>query len=222
MGLIVSFPGTGQAILSEVGGKGYSLIRMAEAGLPVLPGAVLTTEFFAPWIDAIRASSTWSFLAGTNPDAWSTLCDELKQLCSGLTLLSNQRETLEELREQFAMLGEGMLFAMRSSSPEEDLASATFAGVYETKLGVRGHEVEQALRHCFASAFDERVFLYKRSTGSTCCRLAVVVQLSHELGILDALIAETAVGLNMELTTFNTKHYSIVATLQTIQPYARE
>lgn len=57
MGLIVSFPGTGQAILSEVGGKGYSLIRMAEAGLPVPPGAVLTTEFFAPWIDAIRASS---------------------------------------------------------------------------------------------------------------------------------------------------------------------
>jgi predicted nucleic acid-binding protein len=46
--------------------------------------------------------------------------------------------------------------------------------------------------------------------------------LSHALGILDALIAETAVGLGVELATFNTKHYSVVSPLQTIQPYSRE
>ena len=46
--------------------------------------------------------------------------------------------------------------------------------------------------------------------------------LSHTLGILDALIAETAVGLGMELATFNTKHYSVVSALQTIQPYTRD
>lgn len=45
--------------------------------------------------------------------------------------------------------------------------------------------------------------------------------LSHNLGILDALIAETAVGLDVELATFNTKHYSVVSALQTIQPYTR-
>lgn len=46
--------------------------------------------------------------------------------------------------------------------------------------------------------------------------------LSHTLGILDALIAETAVGLGVELATFNTKHYSVVSALQTIQPYERD
>jgi len=46
--------------------------------------------------------------------------------------------------------------------------------------------------------------------------------LSHALGILDALIAETAVGLGVELATFNTKHYSVVSALQTIQPYERD
>ncbi len=46
--------------------------------------------------------------------------------------------------------------------------------------------------------------------------------LSHALGILDALIAETAVGLGVVLATFNAKHYSVVSALQTIQPYARE
>jgi tRNA(fMet)-specific endonuclease VapC len=43
--------------------------------------------------------------------------------------------------------------------------------------------------------------------------------LSHNLGLLDALIAHTAVGQNQPLATFNLKHYNVVAGLQTIQPY---
>jgi predicted nucleic acid-binding protein len=46
--------------------------------------------------------------------------------------------------------------------------------------------------------------------------------LSHDLGILDALIAETAVGLTTDLATFNTKLYSVVANAQLVQPYDRE
>ena len=58
MTLTISFPGAEQTSPTEVGGKGYSLILMAEAGLPVPPGAVLTTEFFVPWLDEIEASAT--------------------------------------------------------------------------------------------------------------------------------------------------------------------
>jgi predicted nucleic acid-binding protein len=43
--------------------------------------------------------------------------------------------------------------------------------------------------------------------------------LSHNLGLLDALIAHTAVGLNETLATFNVKHYGVVAGLKIIQPY---
>lgn len=45
--------------------------------------------------------------------------------------------------------------------------------------------------------------------------------LSHSIGILDALIAETAIGLDAELATFNVKHYSVVARLTMQQPYER-
>ena len=38
MTLTISFPGTEQTTPTEVGGKGYSLIRMVAAGLPVPPG----------------------------------------------------------------------------------------------------------------------------------------------------------------------------------------
>jgi hypothetical protein len=40
--LIIAFPGTEQTFLAQVGGKGYSLIRMVEAGLSVPPGVDLT------------------------------------------------------------------------------------------------------------------------------------------------------------------------------------
>ena len=45
--------------------------------------------------------------------------------------------------------------------------------------------------------------------------------LSHGIGIIDALIAETAVEANAPLHTFNQKHYLPHPQLKTIQPYQR-
>jgi predicted nucleic acid-binding protein len=41
--------------------------------------------------------------------------------------------------------------------------------------------------------------------------------LSDNIGLLDALIAETAIGINAELATFNIKHYRILHGLKTMQ-----
>lgn len=46
-------------------------------------------------------------------------------------------------------------------------------------------------------------------------------RLSDGIGILDALIAETAVGHKLPLATFNEKHYRIIPDLNSIQPYQR-
>jgi pyruvate,water dikinase len=193
MTLIVSFPGPEQSTLAEVGGKGYSLIRMVEGGLPVPPGAVLTTEFFAPWFDEIKASATWTALADATPDKWVTLCNELKGLCPALPLTATQRQALEDLRKNLAALGDNVLFAVRSSSPEEDLASASFAGGYETRLGVRPADLDDAVRHCFASSLDERVFVYKTEHGFDVLspRIAVVVQQQ-----IDSEVAGVGFSLN--------------------------
>jgi predicted nucleic acid-binding protein len=45
--------------------------------------------------------------------------------------------------------------------------------------------------------------------------------LSNSLGLLDALIAASAVGRSLTLCTFNVKHYRVVSNLVTAQPYAR-
>jgi predicted nucleic acid-binding protein len=45
--------------------------------------------------------------------------------------------------------------------------------------------------------------------------------LSHRVGLLDALIGQTAVALNLPLYTFNRKHYAAIPSLVTIEPYDR-
>jgi predicted nucleic acid-binding protein len=46
-------------------------------------------------------------------------------------------------------------------------------------------------------------------------------RLSDNIGLMDALIAETAVGHNAQLATFNIKHYRVIKSLQSVQPYKR-
>lgn len=45
--------------------------------------------------------------------------------------------------------------------------------------------------------------------------------LSHNLGLVDALIAACAIGSSATLCTFNVKHYRMVPSLDVAQPYAR-
>ena len=95
--LIVPFPGTEQTTRTDVGGKAASLICMSEAGLPVPPGAVLTSAFFAPWFDEVKASATWTKLIEASPDDWAPICSELKKLALTLPLTVPQHDALHAL-----------------------------------------------------------------------------------------------------------------------------
>lgn len=86
MTLIHLFPGTELATLTEVGGKGYSLIRMTEPCLPIPPGVILTTQFSAPWFDEIQTSAPWTTLTDAAQDKWSTLCNALKEVAFALQI----------------------------------------------------------------------------------------------------------------------------------------
>jgi pyruvate,water dikinase len=75
-----------------------------------------------------------------------------------------------------ADLGDGPL-AVRSSGLAEDLPGHSYAGQYESVLGVRGaSEVVEAIRRCRASARSERVLAYQRERGEAPSGMAVLVQ----------------------------------------------
>jgi len=84
-------------------------------------------------------------------------------------------DLVDELRDALRGLGSGQV-AVRSSGIDEDLADMSYAGQYESVLGVSGLEaVVEALRVCWASAGSERVQAYRTAHRGP-ARLGVLVQ----------------------------------------------
>jgi pyruvate,water dikinase len=193
MNTILPFSGTEILPIDQVGGKALSLITMLKTGMPVPPGFVLTVSFFAPWITALQATPQWQAVQNSGREELGQAAQALVSLCGNLQYTQAQKEELGSALESFQSAQPVTLFAVRSSSPEEDLAGASFAGGYETTLGVTLEQMEAAIIHSFASSFEERVFLYKKEHGFSIDqpRIAVIVQQQ-----IDADCAGVAFSLN--------------------------
>ncbi len=157
--------------LAEAGGKAKSLMETVRAGFPVPDGFVLCASFFAPWMEQLRTLPAWN---GLLHKAAKDTCDSLKAAAEGFSFTDTQREAFDT---RLAALG-GSVFAVRSSSPEEDMARASFAGMYETQLGVRKSALETVVAQVFASMLDYRVMEYKQTRGLSVeqSKIAVIVQ----------------------------------------------
>ncbi|MDE0759791.1 MAG: hypothetical protein OSB45_16675, partial [Pseudomonadales bacterium] len=143
---LVPFTSQGQPDISQVGGKGAALIRLTQLGLEVPPGFIVTVNCFQRWCTHLSNSVTWRRLLDTNPndlDAFTEACDDLKKSAAGLEFgqpFSDQIDTACQLLATKTV-------AVRSSSPEEDLAGTSFAGLYETYLEVPLTGLNNAIRN---------------------------------------------------------------------------
>ena len=173
--MIHPFSTTPPPALGQVGGKARSLIEATAAGFNVPAGFVLDVDFFQPWLEEVRAGSAWQAFLDSGDDDTRAACDDVKAACTSLALTDEQQAALGEA---LGTLNAEHCFAVRSSSPEEDLAGTSFAGGYETTLGVTPDTLEEALRTSFTSVFDERIVAYKRQHGMATDdpRIAVIVQ----------------------------------------------
>ena len=150
-------------------------MRLFQAGFPVPSGFVLTTAYFEPWILLLKATPAWKQFLAADQAGLRDVCQRLKAISAGYELNAAQKQ---RLREALIAFDEKALFAVRSSSPEEDLGSASFAGGYATVLGVSADRLEPALHAAFASCLDARIVAYKRDRGLAAAepRIAIVVQ----------------------------------------------
>ncbi|MGV8906078.1 MAG: PEP/pyruvate-binding domain-containing protein [Acetobacterium sp.] len=142
--------------LSKIGGKAKSLIETTKAGFNVPKGFVLSVDFFTNWINEIKTTSVWKDFLG---DQTRETCDALKKITSRLKFTKEQKEALKQALKGFTAAS---VFAVRSSSPEEDLRDTSFAGMYDTILGVTYKTLEISIVTAFTSMFDIRVVEYKK------------------------------------------------------------
>jgi rifampicin phosphotransferase len=131
--------------------------ELSSAGFPVPQGFVLTTALQRRFFSANEldeASPAEAILSARFPD-----------------------DLVEPLLFVSAEFGEATV-AVRSSAVAEDLPGASFAGQYETVLGVRGSDaIGEAVKHCWASAAGQRAHTYTGSSGQPATSgMAVLIQ----------------------------------------------
>jgi pyruvate,water dikinase len=169
------------AALDRVGGKGASLARLAQAGLPVPPGFHITTRAYRRFLDDNLLAETIVSAAGqAAADASATLEDVSTRIRSLIVQGTIPEDLAAMIRRWYAELGrDDPAVAVRSSATAEDLPEMSFAGQHDTYLNVRGGDrVLEAVKRCWASLWTARALGYRARQGirPEDVALAVVVQ----------------------------------------------
>ena len=180
MSTIFAFNHTPIPAISQVGGKAHSLITMTNAGYAVPNGFVCSADFFEDWTRQIETSSLWKNLlqAVSKNETLTEHTNAIKAMIKTLEFSPGQTDAVNAA---LPALKSDALYAVRSSSPEEDLEGSSFAGIYETVLGVDKKDLKKAIRTVFDSAFDERVFVYKKAKGFAVDKVKIAVIIMEQI-----------------------------------------
>ncbi|HEU4975270.1 MAG TPA: PEP/pyruvate-binding domain-containing protein, partial [Baekduia sp.] len=163
------------------GGKGANLGEMTWAGLPVPPGFVVGAPAYQAFCEQtdLRARLA-AVLDGVDVEDTAALqaaADRARALVAESPMPSWLHDAIVSAYRELD--GGAAPVAVRSSATAEDTESASFAGMNETFLNIRGEEaVVEAVQRCWASLFGARTVFYraKRGFSQAGMDIAVVVQ----------------------------------------------
>lgn len=170
-----------RATLETVGGKGASLARLANAGLPVPCGFHVTTAAYKQFVSMNHLQSAiLECLKTADPAQPSTLEVASSAIRDAFRQADRPGEITQAIAEAYHALEGGLtVVAIRSSATAEDLPDLSFAGQQDTFLNIRGQEaVLEAVQKCWASLWTARAIGYRlqHHIDQNGVSLAVVVQ----------------------------------------------
>jgi pyruvate, water dikinase len=151
-----------------VGGKGASLGELIRAGVPVPPGLVVTTAAFSRAMAVIDPDHTLRNLLDRVPPAddrtAGRVASKLREQVLGAPLPDDlHAEVAQHYRELGSAGEDDPPVAVRSSATGEDSLGASFAGLQDTFLWVRGaDDVLARIRACWASLYSMPSVTYRR------------------------------------------------------------
>jgi pyruvate,water dikinase len=185
---VVSFENLRMTDVDSVGGKNASLGEMisqlAEAGVRV-PGGFATTaqafrDFLSHSVDggtplAQRIADRLSTLDTEDVRALAQAGSEIRQWIVDTPFQPRLAQEIGDFYQKLvADSSSEMSFAVRSSATAEDLPDASFAGQQETFLNVVGIDnVLEAMKHVFASLYNDRAISYRVHKGFTHAEVAL-------------------------------------------------
>lgn len=153
--LILSLTTVRHGDLPDVGGKAALLGELLAAGFPVPAGLCITTTAFQLALAAHQAPIQ-AILQQPDLQQPNVAAVAAAAIAKRLVDLALPALLLEELQTQLPQLAEPTtLLAVRSSATAEDQVDASYAGQYESVLGVKGVDaVVAAILTCWHSFFS--------------------------------------------------------------------
>lgn len=166
-------------LVSLAGGKGANLARLAQAGLPVPEGFILTTAAYQYYVSANdleqRILNALPADQSGDPDALEASSTVIRRLFSAGRM---PPELEADLNFAYAALGTPPV-AVRSSATAEDTLELSFAGQQDTFLNILSADMLfKAVVDCWSSLWTARAIGYRthNKVPQTGLALAVVVQ----------------------------------------------
>ncbi len=168
---VIAFEALRMSDVEKVGGKNASLGEMisqlAHSGVRVPGGFATTAQAYRDFLghrglaDRINAA-----LDRLNVEDVEALASTGAQIRGWIADQPFPEQLEREIKAHYqALVGSGEAdasFAVRSSATAEDLPDASFAGQQETFLNIHGLDnVLQAVRHVFASLYNDRAISYR-------------------------------------------------------------
>ena len=165
------------------GGKGANLGQMTRIGLPVPPGFVVGAPAYAAFrLESGLGERLEQILADLDvesTEALQTAADKAHRAIADAEMPAWLADAIATAYAELCRGEPDVPVAVRSSATAEDTASASFAGMNETFLNVRGSgHVIDAVKRCWQSLFGARTIYYRgqRGFGQSDMDIAVVVQ----------------------------------------------
>lgn len=158
-----------------VGQKSHGLRRFTRSGLPSPLGFTVTTDAFRAFAQHNQISRRLAELSER-----PTTEDEGAAIQAMFRAGAFPGAVEASIREAAAWLvgrleGQRAGFAVRSSCTFEDLDGASFAGMYQSHLGVSEAALLESIKSCFASLYAPRALSYLAFTGVRADELAMGV-----------------------------------------------
>ena len=168
MNYVEFFRDLGKDDIPVAGGKGANLGELTNAGIPVPPGFVITSETYRKFITktgiADKINSMLEDLDINNTVELQQVAEEIKDLIINTEIPDELQRVIIEAYNALCIDVdiEDVIVAIRSSATAEDLPDASFAGQQETYLNITGIEdVLINVRKCWASLFEARAIFYR-------------------------------------------------------------
>jgi pyruvate,water dikinase len=147
------------------GGKAWQLIKLRSFGLPVPPFLALGADLMTEILAANGRQADFRNLIDQLADTQAAHAHIASRIQTLLTELQFPETVIRQLTAELAIgeLASGQSFAVRSSAIGEDGAATSFAGQMSSFLFRQGvDDILNAIKHCWASAFSERILAYRQ------------------------------------------------------------